>query len=260
MSKGQTRIVDVAGGKCAVTEAGAGPRLGVMPGAKGLPRWTPFLDRLAEKRTVVLVSLPGFPGSDNGYEMLDDQLDWVSAAQELIAAAGLEGCDLAASSTAAMVAADAAILGGGLVKRLSLTAPYGLFDADNPVADIFATMPPEQKALLSNDADSYSAAFGDPDAVDEVMEWRLTDQRALCASARIVWPLGDRGLKKRLPRLTIPTQLVWGGDDKVVPPSYADRFATAPGVVDRVVIPGAAHLAWIDQPDASADALLKFFD
>ena len=43
-------------------EEGQGPKLGFLAGFGGLPRWIPFLDALARERTVIVPSLPGFPG------------------------------------------------------------------------------------------------------------------------------------------------------------------------------------------------------
>jgi pimeloyl-ACP methyl ester carboxylesterase len=232
-----------------------------MAGHGGLPRWTPFLARLAERRRVVLVSPPGFPGSDSQHEQIDGHLDWLCATLDLLEAAGLSGCDLAASSTAAMLAADVAAYAPGFVRTLSLAGPYGLFDIDAPVVDFFAHTPPEMARLLCKHPERYQEAFAEPDTVEDLAEWRLRALRAQAASARITWPLGDRGLVKRLHRLKLPTQLLWGQDDRLVPPSYATRFkAGMPGPVDSVVIPDAGHLVWVDQPDRAAQEVIRFLD
>ena len=60
MSEPQTLTVDVNGFPCRVWRKGSGPKLGFLAGFGGLPRWVPFLDRLSEKRTVIVPSLPGF--------------------------------------------------------------------------------------------------------------------------------------------------------------------------------------------------------
>ncbi len=44
-----------------------------------------------------------------------------------------------------------------------------------------------------------------------------------------------------------------------MPRSYAERFAKAiPGKTKIAVIPGAGHLAELDQPDAVATAILEW--
>jgi pimeloyl-ACP methyl ester carboxylesterase len=87
---------------------------------------------------------------------------------------------------------------------------------------------------------------------------RVQQVRAL-RRARLLWPFGDRGLTRRLHRITAPTLLVWGGADRIVPASYAKRFAA--GIAGRTrirSIAGAGHRADFDAPDALAKAVLEF--
>ena len=66
----ETSTVEVNGFPCRVWRQGSGPKLGFLAGFGGLPRWIPFLDRLAAERTVIVPSLPGFPGA-TGHNRLD---------------------------------------------------------------------------------------------------------------------------------------------------------------------------------------------
>ena len=76
--------------------------------------------------------------------------------------------------------------------------------------------------------------------------------RAAEAAARIFWPLGNTKLEKRLPLIEAPTLLLWGEQDRIMPRSYADKFADAiTGRTEIRIIPGAGHLAELDKPDES---------
>src|SRR4051812_50101077 len=85
--------VEINGFSCRVWRKGQGPKLGFLAGFGGLPRWVPFLDALAERRTVIVPSLPGFPGGDRGHSVLDTHLDWVLAGRQKLRAARLDGAD-----------------------------------------------------------------------------------------------------------------------------------------------------------------------
>ena len=63
----ETSSVELNGFSCRVWKKGSGPRLGFLAGLGGLPRWIPFLDALARERTVIVASLPGFPGGERGH-------------------------------------------------------------------------------------------------------------------------------------------------------------------------------------------------
>jgi pimeloyl-ACP methyl ester carboxylesterase len=146
VSEPRERSVVVGGERCRVWEKGSGEPLGFLGGVRGLPRWTPFLDRLAERRRVVAPSLPGFPGAE-GHQRLDDVADWVTATLDLLEASGLEGADLVGASVGGLLAAEVAAFSHASLRRLVLIAPFGLFDAD---ADAFhrAALPGALKILL----------------------------------------------------------------------------------------------------------------
>ncbi len=257
MSGPETRSVEVNGHACRVWEKGRGEPLGVLPGIGGAPRWTPFLEELSAVRRVVVPSLPGFPGA-RGHDVLDSHLDWMIAAHELLTGAGLDGADLVGVSVGGAVAADVAAVWPAFARRLVLVSPYGLFDEDEPGMDPFAVRPPDIGQCLSADAEAYAAVFGVPEDEDRV-EWLVTLTRAQEAAARILWPLGDTRLARRLHRIRVPTLLLWGDRDRVVPPSYADRFAAGIGGETRVeTVSGAGHLADIDRPAATAAAIRAF--
>ena len=84
MTEPDTSTIDINGYPTRVWRKGTGPKIGFLAGYGGLPRWIPFLDRLAESRTVIVPSLPGFPGGDRGHSVLDSQLDWLLAVRDLI--------------------------------------------------------------------------------------------------------------------------------------------------------------------------------
>ncbi len=102
MSGVSERTVAINGHDCRIWEKGAGEPLFYLAGFGGLPRWTPFLDRIAAHRRVVAPSLPGFPGS-SGHDELDTSLDWIAATLDLLDAAGfgkvgLDKADLVGAS------------------------------------------------------------------------------------------------------------------------------------------------------------------
>ena len=256
MAEPETFTIELNGFSSRVWKQGSGPKLGFLAGFGGLPRWVPFLDALARGRTVIVPSLPGFPGGERGHTVLDTHLDWVLATHQLLHKAGLDGADLAGSSVGASLAAEVAAIWPQAVKRLALIAPFGLFDENDPATDPWAQRPPDVPALFCADPANWEMLKQEPEGHNDP-EWPIEQVRASEAAARIFWPLGNTKLEKRLPLITAPTLLVWGGEDKVMPRSYADKFAKGiKGKTEIAVIPGAGHLAELDKPDETAAAIL----
>jgi pimeloyl-ACP methyl ester carboxylesterase len=257
VSEPEALTVDVNGFPCRVWRKGRGPALGFLAGLGGLPRWIPFLDRLAEARTVIVPSLPGYPGA-TGHTVLDSHLDWVVAVHALLSKAGLLGQDLAGSSVGGAFAAEMAAIWPGAVRRLALIAPFGLFDGKDPVTDPWGQRAENVAGLMCADPARWTELTALPAGGDAV-EWPIEQVRAAEASARAFWPLGNTQLERRLPRLDAPTLLLWGERDRIVPRSYAERFAKAIAGPTRVeIVPGAGHLAELDCPDAVARAVLDW--
>ncbi len=257
MSEPRTTTVEVNGFPCRVWTKGSGPKVGFLAGLGGLPRWLPFLDELAKTRTVVVPSLPGYPGGSTGHSVLDTHLDWVLAVRQLLDKAGLAGCDLVGASVGGAFAAEIAAIFPGHVKKLALLAPFGLFDETNPATDPWAQRRDAVAGLMCADADKWSAMVSPPEGANSV-EWPIEMVRASEAAARAFWPLGATKLEKRLGLIAAPTLLLWGEKDAVIPPSYAQKFATGmKGGSPRIeTVPDAGHLAYLDRPEAVASAIL----
>lgn len=256
-SERRIRIGDCS---CRVWEKGEGPRVGFLAGYRGVPNWTPFLDRLATKHHVVVPSLPGFPGADPGHRILDDTVDWISMTLDLLETSGLTGAALIAESLGAMLAFEAAAMSPNSVTRIVAIGALGWSVPEDPVRNPYTTHMPEIPPLLCENAKAYQQAFASrSNQASAIAEHEILQYRADEAAARLAWPFADRGLSKRLHRIRIPTLLVWGARDRIVSPRYAERFAGAlRGPTHTEIISGAGHLASIDAPEAVAQAAVDF--
>jgi pimeloyl-ACP methyl ester carboxylesterase len=248
------------GGTCRVWEKGDGEPLAIFAGGAGYQRWSPFLELVSQSRKVVLISQPGYPGSNPGHHELDDTTDWITMGLDLLEAAAVKGADLLGESAGGMLAAELAAFSENHIRRLVLVGAAGLYDPAEPFQNPFAVRANEIAPLVSNNLEAFNAVHAAPqDDEDETADFELVAYRAVESCARLIWPLGDRGLAKRLHRITSPTLLLWGSDDRVVPASYAKRFADGIGAPCEIQsIEGAGHTVTIDAPQQAAEAVLRF--
>jgi pimeloyl-ACP methyl ester carboxylesterase len=252
--------ISVQGHPCRVLQAGAGQRVVYFAGIGGLPRWSPFLEALAKGRDVVAPSLPGFPGSPD-FRHLDDYYAWIVATLEVLEQLGAESVGVIASSVAAPLLAEIAGLAPVRIRRLTLIAPFGIYDDAAPSADIWAQRPGPDTLpqLLCAKPEAWQRLWQKPADADAV-EWGLQLTRAMEAAARFLFPLGNTGVEKRLARIHQPTLLVRGADDRVLPKSYFDRFAAGiAGPVATNSIANAGHAVELDQPNELAAQIHAFF-
>jgi len=258
LAEPETLTLDINGFSTRAWRKGSGPKLGFLAGYGGLPRWIPFLDALAEQRTVIVPSLPGFPGGDRGHTVLDTHLDWVLTVREILAKSELLGADLVGSSVGGSLAAEIAAIWPDDVRKLALIAPFGLFEEKDPATDPWAQRADAIPGLMCADPETWKSLKAPPEGANSI-EWPIEQTRANEAAARIFWPLGNTKLEKRLKLIHAPTLLIWGEQDRIMPRGYAATFRqsiTAP--TELVIISGAAHLAELDKPREVADSILRW--
>jgi len=244
--------------ECRVWRKGSGPKLGFLAGHGGLPKWIPFLDALADNFEVVVPSLPGYPGA-NGHQKLDAHIDWVLAVGDLLRATGLnDAAGLVGSGPGGSFAAEAAAFWPQSVPKLALIAPWGLFDEKDPMTDPWGQRKPDVAGLLCHNPDRWNDLKTAPEGANSV-EWPIEQARAMEASARAFWPLGNSGLDRRLGRIRCPTLLLWGDADQIVPRSYAEKFVNGINGDSKIeIVADAGHLAELDRPAEVAAAIRSF--
>jgi len=167
------------------------------------------------------------------------------------------------ASVGGAFAAEMAAIFPGHVGRLVLISPFGLFDDKEPAADPWAQRKDELPGLMCADPANWTDLVAPPEGANSV-EWPIEMTRASEAAARAFWPLGNTRLEKRLGLISAPTLILWGERDSVLPPGYAGKFATGinkggKGAARVETVADAGHLAYLDQPNAVARAVLAHF-
>ncbi len=204
-------IVELPRGRTqTVFRGGEGPPVVFLHGGGGLVPEDPLLLGLAGTRTVIAPLAPGFADLAD-LDAIRDVHELALHYDDLFEALGLESVPVIGHSFGGMTAAELASHCPRRVSRLVLIAPVGLWNDDYPVADFFAALPTELPALLFADTSHpaaqamlASAEDGEPD-----VEALVPIVRGLTTLAKFMWPIPDRGLARRLHRISAPTLLVW---------------------------------------------------
>lgn len=257
----RTVRVGEKGVEASVAVAGAGPPLVFFHAAAGLA-WDGFLDALADRHTVYAVEHPGTAeGNPEAIHEIDDLWDLVLFHDDALAALGLPATPVVGHSFGGMVAAELAATRPERVARLVLLCPIGLWRDDAPVTNWMTVTP---------SADLAQVLFADPGgpvareflALPNDPEERIRAQArflwALGCTGKFVWPIPDRGLHKRLHRITAPTLVVWGREDRLAPAVYAEEFGRRIAGARVEVVSGAGHELQLERPGVVTPMVLDF--
>jgi pimeloyl-ACP methyl ester carboxylesterase len=205
---------------------GQGEPLVYLHGAGGNV-WDSYLEELSKHYKVYAPYIPGTGGS-NGNEVLHGWWDLVLYYYELFDALGLETVDVIGHSFGGMLASEIASTDPKRVKNLILIGAAGLWIDENPMVDVFSLVNTPQELLERMFVDTNSAAAKAfttlPENEEERIEAIVENLTSLAEAGRYMWPIPDKGLSRRIHRLTANTCIVWGEKDGLIPVDYAYEF------------------------------------
>jgi len=227
--------------------------------------WLPFHDLLAAGHDVIAAAHPGFSNSE-GLDRVDHIEDLVIHYLDLLDHLGLTQVDVVGLSLGGWLAAELATRNRERVRCLVLVDAAGLylpgFDQFEFFQDPISNpgFPAEMRRRCFHDPNSEIARSFIPDQVP--MDQILMALRARQATARVAWNpyFYNPKLRTRLYRVKVPTLILWGDSDGLLPPDFARAYqALIPGSELRVM-EKCGHLPPIERPEEFAKVVGEFLD
>jgi pimeloyl-ACP methyl ester carboxylesterase len=255
-------VVRTGGLEIAYERVGEGPPLAFVHGAGEDGRvWQPQLAALADEFTVVAWDEPGAGGSsevpaDFG---LTEYADCLAA---LIEAVELGPAHVAGISWGGTVVLELYRRRHELVRTLILADTYAGWKGSLPEEEVCARVESVHRMLAAT-AEEFDPTLpglfaGDPPAefvsllADMAAEVRPESFR------RALLLMAETDQRDLLPRITVPTLLIWGEQDVRSPLSVARRFEQAIRDAQLVVIPRAGHVSNLERPEEFNGAVREF--
>src|SRR5262245_21987953 len=246
--------IDVRGCKLHVQRAGNGEPLLFLHGAQGLSGNEPGLEMLALDFDVITPDHPGF-GRSEGSDIVDDAGDLALFYFDLLDSLKLDRVHLVGQCIGGWVALEMAIRSTQRIRSLVLVNSAGIRLKGVPRADMFGC----------SEADLLKMLFA-TDGAAWLQSWRATPDlediydRNRAAAAKYAWSprLCNPKLEHWLHRVDVPTHIVWGEQDRVIPPAYALALKDKIAGATAATLSDCAHLPHIEQPQAFASEVTQF--
>ena len=245
---GGSQHVRVGALRVAYERSGAGPPLLLLHGLPGDSReWRPQLEGLSDAFTVIAWDAPGCGGSDDppqdiGMDGLADCLAGFVEALEL-ERPHVVGLSFGAGLALALFGRHP-----GIPRSLVLASGYAGWAGSLPPEEVRARV---ERALLDAEsppdevAQRFARTLFDEDQLDSA------DAREVIAVLRDFHPAGLRALapafaeadlRDVLPRVDVPTLLIYGDADMRAPPAVAHAMHEGLRDARLVMLPGAGHM------------------
>ena len=255
MAQGSESKIEVRGCKVHVRRGGSGAPLLYLHGAGGTTTWLPPFDSLSDKFDVIAPDHPTFGLSDEP-DWLDDIHDMAYFYLDFIEALGLDGVHLVGQSLGGWIALEMAVRSTRRLASLTLVGSAGIRIKGKPAADIFIMNPEElTRALLVDET-----------IIDHMLNLDLTEEqqdiqiRNKVSTARLGWQprLFDPNLRKWMHRIDVPTHIVWGDSDQIIPPDYAAEFQGLIAGSSVTMIENCGHLPHVERAEPLVEAVAGF--
>ena len=251
MPEFQEDHVDVNGIDTAVFTAGEGDPLVYFHGA-GTAFGFDHLLPLAERFRLIVPHHPGF-GASADDPSIDSLHDYVLHYLDLLERLGVDELSLVGESMGGCIAAWFAIEQTGRVRRLVLLSPFGLRVPEHPSTDFFSIPDEEVPAHLVADMSLFAGAPMPPPP-----EFLADRYRESTSFARVAWRSPyDLKLPKWLHRISAPTLLLWGDEDRLHPVGQAAAWAELIRGAEVRTFPGVGHIPVLESREA-VDVIADF--
>ncbi|MGC4077376.1 MAG: alpha/beta hydrolase [Rubrivivax sp.] len=256
-----------------------GPRSDAVPlvllhgTSSSLHTWEGWVHAIAPRRRVITLDLPGFgltgPWAGRYAGQRYDGQAYARFVLELLDRQGVQRFAVGGNSLGGEVAWRLAAMAPQRIERLILVDASGtVFKSQAaPLAWQFARVPGLGRVFewvlpRTAVAQGLASAYGDPsrvtpELVDRYFELTLREgnRRALVERLKVARSGEDA---ERISTLRLPTLVLWGGRDTIIPPSAGEDFARRIPGSRLVVFPALGHVPHEEDPAQTVAPVLEF--
>jgi pimeloyl-ACP methyl ester carboxylesterase len=253
----QGSMLKVRGVNINLARAGSGRPVLFLHGAGGVAGWPPFFESLSRRYQLLVPDHPGFGHSDdppwirNVPDAAMFYLDFIDALQ-------IDQIHLVGHSLGGWIAAELAVRDCARLASLTLIAPAGIRVKGVPSGDSFIWSPEEAAHNL----------FADPALARRMLDAPVSDEEAdimlknRYAAAKYGWQPRwfNPDLEKWLHRIKVPTHLVWGAADQLMPVAYCDLWRERVAGARVTLLDNCGHLPHIEKSEVVATRIESFWN
>jgi pimeloyl-ACP methyl ester carboxylesterase len=243
-------IVEVAGTRLQLVKGGSGAPLLILHDELGHPGWLHFHEALAQQHTLYIPLHPGF-GKSEGLDWITNMRDMAGWYLDALDELGLGPVPAIGFSLGGWLAAEMATMCPGQFKQLVLVGAMGIRPPSGQIYDMFLEVAKQYLTVgyfNSANTPEFQKICPDTPTPEQAEAWEMAREEA----CRLGWRpyMHYPSLPRLLRRLRkLPTLIVWGRQDAIVPLSAAEVYHTSIPGSQLVVLDNCGHHPEIEQAD-----------
>lgn len=246
------RQIAVTGKQIRIRQDGAGDQVVVLHHSTGSVGWIELSERLAQSFAVAAPDLPGWGQSDRP-EWARDPRDIAILMNRMLDRLDISDVTLVGLGFGGFIAAEMATMSQVRLKAMVLVGAAGLQPDEGEITDqTFLSLDGYVQAGYHDEA-LFKEHYGEE--IDSSLEELWSFSREM--TYRVTWEpyMFSRRLPHLLTEVEVPTLLIWGEHDGIVPLICAQQYQRALQNAKLEVVPDAGHLVEMEQPAVVAELI-----
>ena len=225
-------------------------------------RWEKVIPFFEKSFHVIIPDLIGFGFSDK--PLTDYTIDFFSKfLQKFLDSINVKNPIIVGSSLGGQISAEYAAKHPKNVEKLVLVSPSGMMKQSTPALDVYimaALYPNEQNAKNAFEMMEGSGESPNQEIIDGFVKRMKLPNAKLAFMSTILGLKNAKVITEKLHSITVPTMIVWGSDDPVIPIIHADEFVESIKNCTFFEMDGIGHTPYVQDPSSFASKVLEFLN
>jgi len=225
-------------------------------------RWDPVISYLSKKFHLIIPDLIGYGYSDKPLDNYTIKF-FVNFLTDFLEKTDIKKTSIVASSLGGQIAAECAIRQNSSFEKLVLVSPSGINPRLSPVMDeyMLAMIRPDKQRTLH----AFKQMVGpnkevDSKIIDDFIQRISMPNAKMAIMSTLLGLKNAENLLDRLPKISIPTLVIWGNYDSVIPFRYAKIFVSSIKGCQFIEMDGCGHTPFAEDPQKFSEAVIEFLN
>jgi len=260
----EEKFLQIDGNKIRYLESGDSKKTLVLIHGLGASaeRWDQVIPLFADEFRVVVPDLVGFGYSDK--PLVDYTAEFFSEfLEKFFVASDITRPNLIGSSLGGQIIAEYATSHSAEIEKLVLVSPSGTMKKSTPALDAYilaALYPNEQSAKHAFELMEGAGHNVNEKIVNGFVERMRLPNAKLAFMSTLLGIKNSELIISKLETISVPTLVIWGENDPVIPIHYADSFVSTIQDCRFFKMDGCGHTPYVQYPYAFANKVLEFLN
>jgi len=260
----EEKFLQIDGNKIRYLESGDSKKTLVLIHGLGASaeRWDQVIPLFADEFRVVVPDLVGFGYSDK--PLVDYTTEFFSKfLEKFFVESDIKRPNLIGSSLGGQIVAEYATSHSQDIEKLILVSPSGTMEKSTPALDAYimaALYPNEQSAKNAFELMEGAGHNVHEKIVNGFVERMRLPNAKLAFMSTLLGIKNSELIISKLQTISVPTLIIWGENDPVIPIHYADSFVSTIRDCRFFRMDSCGHTPYVQYPYAFASKVLEFLN